>query len=131
MCLSVFWNCFNLCVSSINLSFSFFFLAFDLIFYLFTFLQIIFILYCVKPIEGLRLAEHLHACNNFLITAEDHYPEGGLGEAVISALAEVEAAPARFKKLAVNGLPHSGKADELLDAFGISSRHIAEAVRGS
>lgn len=88
-------------------------------------------LYCVKPIEGLRLAEHLHACNNFLITAEDHYPEGGLGEAVISALAEVEAAPARFKKLAVNGLPHSGKADELLDAFGISSRHIAEAVRGS
>lgn len=88
-------------------------------------------LYCVKPIEGLRLAEHLRACNNFLITAEDHYPEGGLGEAVISALAEVEAAPARFKKLAVNGLPHSGKADELLDAFGISSRHIAEAVRGS
>lgn len=88
-------------------------------------------LYCVKPIQASRLAEHLRACNNFLITVEDHYPEGGLGEAVISALAEIEAAPARFKKLAVNGLPHSGKSEELLDAFGISSRNIAQAVRGS
>ncbi len=88
-------------------------------------------LYCVKPINGTQLAEHLHKCNNSLITVEDHYPEGGLGEAVVSALAEVESAPARFKKLAVNGLPHSGKPDELLDAFGISARHIAEAIRGS
>lgn len=88
-------------------------------------------LYCVKPVEGTHLAEHVHACNNFLVTVEDHYPQGGLGEAVISALAEVEAAPARFKKLAVNGLPHSGKPDELVDAFGISARHIVEAVRNS
>ena len=87
-------------------------------------------LYCVKPIEGTQLAKHLHKCNNFLVTVEDHYPEGGLGEAVVSALAEVEAAPGRFKKLAVNGLPHSGKPDELLDAFGISAQHIAEAIRG-
>jgi transketolase len=87
-------------------------------------------LYCVKPIEGAQLAEHLRACNNCLVTVEDHYPEGGLGEAVVSALSEAGASPARFRKLAVNGLPHSGKPDELLDAFGISARHISEAVRG-
>ena len=88
-------------------------------------------LYCVKPIEGAQLAAQLKACSNFLITVEDHYPEGGIGEAVVSALAEVGASPARFRKLAVNGLPHSGKADELLDAFGISARHIVEAVRAA
>jgi transketolase len=87
-------------------------------------------LYCVKPIEGAQLAEHLRACNNSLITVEDHYPQGGLGEAVVSALSEAGAWAARFRKLAVNGLPHSGKPDELLDAFGISARHISEAVRG-
>ena len=87
-------------------------------------------LYCVKPIEGAQLAEHLRACTNCLVTVEDHYPEGGLGEAVVSALSEAGASPARFRKLAVNGLPHSGKPDELLDAFGISAVHISEAVRG-
>lgn len=86
-------------------------------------------LYCVKPIEGAQLAKHLRVCNNSLITAEDHYPEGGLGEAVVSALSEAGTSPARFRKLAVNGMPHSGKSDELLDAFGISARHISEAVR--
>jgi transketolase len=86
-------------------------------------------LYCVKPIEGAQLAAQLKACGNFLITVEDHYPEGGVGEAVVSALAEVGASPVRFQKLAVNGLPHSGKSDELLDAFGISARRIIEAVR--
>ena len=86
-------------------------------------------LYCAKPVEGAQLAAQLKACSNSLITVEDHYPEGGIGEAVVSALAEAGAPPARFRKLAVNGLPHSGKAEELLDAFGISARRIVEAVR--
>lgn len=86
-------------------------------------------LYCVKPIEGSQMAGHLKACNGRLITVEDHYPEGGLGEAVVSALVEAGAPPARFHKLAVNGMPHSGKSEELLEAFGISARHIVEAVR--
>jgi transketolase len=60
---------------------------------------------------------------------EDHWPEGGLGEAVLHALAAACAAPAKFKLLAVNVLPHSGKPDELVDAFGISARHIVEAVK--
>jgi transketolase len=86
-------------------------------------------LYCVKPVEGSQLVAHLKACKNHLITVEDHYPQGGLGEAVVSALAEAGASPVRFQKLAVSGLPHSGKPDELLDAFGISARDIVEAVR--
>jgi transketolase len=86
-------------------------------------------LYCLKPIDGKQVAEQLKtACGN-LITVEDHYPEGGLGEAVLSALAEAGAAPKRFVKLAVTGMPHSGKPGELLDAFGISARHIIAAVR--
>jgi transketolase len=39
-------------------------------------------------------------------------------------------APEKFKLMAVNGMPHSGKPDELVDAFGISARHIVEAVKG-
>ena len=64
-----------------------------------------------------------------LVVVEDHWPEGGLGEAVLTALAEAGAAPSKFKLLAVNGMPDSGKPDELVDAFGISARHIVEAVK--
>ena len=86
-------------------------------------------LYCVKPIDGKQIAEQLKAAGGNLITVEDHYPEGGLGEAVLSALAEAGAAPKRFTKLAVSGMPHSGKPEELLEAFGISAKHIVSAVR--
>jgi len=86
-------------------------------------------LYCVKPIDGKQFAEQLKATGGNLITVEDHYPEGGLGEAVLSALAEAGASPKKYAKLAVTGMPHSGKPDELLEAFGISAKHIVDAVR--
>ena len=86
-------------------------------------------LYCLKPIEGKQVAEQLKTAGGNLITVEDHYLEGGLGDAVLSALAEAGAAPERFVKLAVTGMPHSGKPGELMDAFGISTRHIIAAVR--
>jgi transketolase len=86
-------------------------------------------LYCLKPIDGKQVAEQLKIAGGNLITDEDHYPEGGLGEAVLSALAEAGAAPERFVKLAVTGMPHSGKPGELMDAFGISARHIIAVVR--
>ncbi|HWF39369.1 MAG TPA: transketolase [Candidatus Acidoferrales bacterium] len=85
-------------------------------------------LYCVKPIDGKALAEHVKATAGKLVTVEDHWPEGGVGEAVLSALASAGVAPAKSKLLAVNGMPHSGKPEELVDAFGISARHIVEAV---
>jgi len=86
-------------------------------------------LYCVKPIDGKQFAEQLKAAGGNLITVEDHYPEGGLGEGILSALAEAGASPKKYVKLAVTGMPHSGKPDELLEAFGISARHIVDAVR--
>jgi transketolase len=86
-------------------------------------------LYCVKPLDGKAIAEQVAATGGRLVTVEDHWPEGGIGEAVISALAQCGIALAKFRLLAVNGMPHSGKPDELLDAFGISARHIANAVR--
>ncbi|MGH9864683.1 MAG: transketolase C-terminal domain-containing protein, partial [Candidatus Acidiferrales bacterium] len=85
-------------------------------------------LYCVKPIDGKQVAEQLKAAGGNLITVEDHYPEGGLGEAVLSALAEAGTVPKKYVKLAVIGMPHSGKPDELLEAFGISAKHIVGAI---
>jgi transketolase len=86
-------------------------------------------LYCVKPLDGKAIAEQIKATGGRLITVEDHWPEGGLGEAVLAALAEVGVAPSKFKLIAVTKMPHSGKPEELVDAFGISARHIVEAVR--
>jgi transketolase len=86
-------------------------------------------LYCVKPVDGKAIAEQIKATGGGLVTVEDHWPEGGLGEAVLTALAQAGASPTKFKLLAVTGMPHSGKPEELVDAFGISARHIIEAVR--
>ena len=85
-------------------------------------------LYCVKPIDGKALGEQIAATDGRLITVEDHWAEGGIGEAVLSALAQVGIAPSKSKLIAVRDMPHSGKPDELVDAFGLSARHIVEAV---
>ncbi|HEY6011371.1 MAG TPA: transketolase C-terminal domain-containing protein, partial [Nitrospirota bacterium] len=61
-----------------------------------------------------------------IITVEDHYAEGGLGEAVMSALAEHRAP---VYALAVRSIPRSGKPDELLDFHGISSHAIVRKVK--
>ena len=63
-----------------------------------------------------------------IVTVEDHWAEGGLGEAVLSALA-ASGTEARVMTLAVRALPHSGKPAELLAAAGIDADHIAEAAR--
>ena len=63
-----------------------------------------------------------------IVTVEDHRTEGGLGEAVLSALAERDAS-ASVARLAVHALPKSGKPAELLADAGIDADHIAEAAR--
>jgi transketolase len=85
-------------------------------------------LYCVKPLDVAALAENVRATGGRLITVEDHYREGGLGEAVVTALGEAGVTLSRVRHLAVDRVPHSGKPEELLDAFGISARHIVEAA---
>ena len=85
-------------------------------------------LYSVKPVDAetlLRAARETGA----LVVAEDHHPQGGLGEAVLSALAAVGSHPA-FAHLAVRNLPGSGTPAELLDAAGIGADSIAEAALG-
>lgn len=85
-------------------------------------------LYCVKPLDGKAIADELRETAGRLVTVEDHRPEGGIGEAVLAALAEAGEAPAKLRLLAVREMPHSGKPDELIDALGISARHIVAAV---
>jgi transketolase len=84
-------------------------------------------LYSIKPIDADTLQAAAEATGR-IVTVEDHYPEGGVGDAVLAALAERNE-HARVVKLAVNGMPHSGKPDELLHAFGIDAESIATAVR--
>ena len=86
-------------------------------------------LYSVKPVDVETLMEACRATGGRLVTVEDHYPEGGLGAAVLEALSRTDIAPPRVVQLAVRGLPGSGTALELLDAAGISARHIVEAAR--
>jgi len=85
-------------------------------------------MYCAKPIDGKALGEQVKATGGKLIVVEDHWPEGGVGEAVVTALAQAGAAPTKFRHLAVDRMPHSGKPDELVDMFGLSARKIAQAV---
>jgi len=84
--------------------------------------------YSIKPIDGDTLREAARATGGKVVAVEDHWPEGGLGEAVLSALSE-EADALHFEHLAVGIMPGSGSSAELLDAAGISSHHIVDAVR--
>jgi len=86
-------------------------------------------LYCVKPIDATGLATQVRATGGRVVTVEDHFAEGGLGEAAFAALASAGVPLTGSRHLAVSGVPHSGKAEELLDAFGISARHIAAAAK--
>ena len=86
-------------------------------------------LYCVKPLDTAALAENVRATGGRVVTVEDHYPEGGLGEAILADLAEAGVPLSAVRRLAVERLPHSGKPEELVDAFGISARHIVEVVQ--
>jgi transketolase len=83
--------------------------------------------YSIKPIDSATLratAEEVDA----IITVEDHWPEGGLGDAVLGALAEQGARPP-VVKLAVRDMPTSGKAAQLLRAAGIDAEAIVGAAR--
>jgi len=84
--------------------------------------------YSVKPIDVETLRDAAEATGGRVVTVEDHWPEGGLGEAVLAAFADAEERP-RVKVLAVSGMPHSGKPAELLAAAGIDADHIAQAAR--
>ncbi len=82
--------------------------------------------YSVQPIDAATLVAAAQATKGVVISVEDHYAAGGLGDAVAEALA-----PAGYtvRRLAVTEIPRSGKPEELLDRFGISAKHIVDAVQ--
>jgi len=84
-------------------------------------------LYSVKPVGGDTLCRAARG-TGAMVVAEAHRPEGGIGEAVLHALAGHGTVP-RFAGLAVEGMPGSGPSAELLAAAGISRAHIAKAAR--
>ncbi len=85
-------------------------------------------LYSVKPVDEAALVAAARATDGRFVVVEDHYPEGGLGSAVLETLAAADV-PVRLRHLAVRELPGSGTPTELLDAAGISASHIAAAAR--
>jgi len=85
-------------------------------------------LYSVKPLDLETLTEASTATGGRLVTVEDHWPEGGLGSAVVDAFADADARP-RVVKLAVTHLPGSGTPDQLVNEVGIGVEHIAAAAR--
>ncbi len=82
--------------------------------------------YSVEPIDAKTMIEAGKATGGALVTVEDHFPSGGIGDAVSEAVA-----PAGFTvtRLAVREIPRSGQPDELLDRYGISARRIVDAVK--
>ncbi len=82
--------------------------------------------YSVQPVDRRTLVDAARRTGNRLITVEDHYAAGGLGDAVSEAVA---ADGIVVERLAVREIPRSGRPDELLQRFGISASCIAAAVR--
>ena len=85
--------------------------------------------YSVKPIDAAGISAAVQATGGKIVVVEDHWPEGGIGDAVAGALVEAGQAVSIIR-LAVSGMPTSGKPDELLAAAGIDASAIADAVRG-
>ena len=82
--------------------------------------------YSVQPIDAVTLARAGLQTGGRIITVEDHYSAGGLGDAVSDAVADQGVV---VQRLAVREVPRSGKPRELLERFGISVSHIVGAAR--
>jgi transketolase len=85
--------------------------------------------YSVKPIDAHGIAKAVRETGGRLVIVEDHWPEGGLGDAVVSGLISLGVKDIALRHLAVHEMPSSGKPAELLEAAGIAARDIVAAVR--
>lgn len=82
--------------------------------------------FTIKPLDRETILENARQVGGRVVTVEDHYPEGGLGEAVAGALSDEPGVT--IKRLAVREIPRSGQAAELIEKYGIGSKAIVEAV---
>jgi transketolase len=85
-------------------------------------------LYSIKPVDTATLAVAARETGRFVLV-EDHHPEGGLGEAVLEAMASEGLTGVAVAHLAVSVMPGSGPTEELFNQAGISVDHIAAAAR--
>jgi transketolase len=85
-------------------------------------------MYSLKPIDSNALISAVEATGDRVVVVEDHYPQGGIGSAVLEALNDA-GHPVQIVHLAVRGLPGSGTAQELMQDAGISVSHVVEAAR--
>jgi transketolase len=85
--------------------------------------------YSVKPIDRDALVSAVTATDGRLVTVEDHWPQGGVGDAVLEAIADAGLS-LRARKLGVSAMPGSGKPHELLHVAGIDANAIVTAVLG-
>lgn len=83
--------------------------------------------FTIKPIDDGAIRAHAKECNNKIVVVEDHYPEGGLGEAVASVIASESNIVMRH--LAVREVPRSGPPQALLDKYRIDANAIVEVIK--
>jgi len=83
--------------------------------------------FTIKPLDAEAVRQAARATGGRVVTVEDHYPEGGLGDAVLEALALERGTLVR--KLAVRDVPRSGKSAELLAKYAIDAAAIQRAVK--
>ncbi len=84
--------------------------------------------YSVKPMDEETLFAAAQEVGDKFIVVEDHWPEGGLGEAVLEVFTHRDGPLPQIVKLAVHSMPGSGTPDELMEEAGISAHSIVEAV---
>jgi transketolase len=83
-------------------------------------------LYSVKPVD-VKTLQAAASETGGIVVVEDHWPQGGIGGAVLEGLASTGQPLPKVTLLGVTKLPGSGTPAELLDTCGISARHIVEA----
>ncbi len=81
--------------------------------------------YSIQPIDKKTISREVLEAGKRVVVVEDHFESGGLGDAAAAALA----GKANIVHLAIKDLPRSGKPEELMEKYGISSSHIKKAVR--
>jgi transketolase len=85
-------------------------------------------LYSVKPVDVAALKKAVTETEQ-LVVVEDHWAQGGLGDAVVAALAEAGVPLKKFTHLCIREMPRSGKPTELLEHYGISAAKIVAAIK--
>lgn len=83
-------------------------------------------MFCLKPVDQQAIVSNARECGGRIVVVEDHYPEGGIGDAVRTAVAMER--DIVVKHLAVRNVPRSGPSAALLNLFEIDAEHIVKAV---